>query len=199
MKTKALRTSALALSLAAPAMAADTFVVDKGHSEVGFQATHLTISKVRGRFTDFAGEIQIDAAKPEASSVTLTIQTQSVDTNNADRDDDLRATDGGFFEVAKYPTITFKSTKVVPKGKDLYSVTGEFTMHGVTKMLTLPVKVVGPISDPWGNTRYAFETSTVLNRKEYGLTYNKLMDTGGLIASDEVTVNIQLEVKKKTQ
>jgi len=194
---KMLTLSALALATSLPALAADTFVVDKGHSEVGFQVTHLGISKVRGRFTDFEGQIQIDAAKPEASSVELTIRAASIETGHAGRDKDLRAAGSGFFEVDKYPTISFKSTKVEAKGKDLYHVTGDFTMHGVTKALTLPVKALGPITDPRGTAKYGFETAATINRKDYGMTWHEVMDSGGLVVSDEVGISILIEAGKK--
>ncbi len=196
MKRHVSLAAALVLASAFPALAADTFVVDKGHSELGFQVTHLGISKVRGRFNDFEGQIQIDAAKPEASSVQFTIKAASVDTGHQKRDADLKATDGGFFEVEKHPTITFKSTKVEPKGKDLFSVTGDFTMHGVTKPLTLPVRALGPITDPYGNTKYGFEAETTINRKDYGMTWHNVMDSGGLVVSDEVKITIQIEAAK---
>jgi polyisoprenoid-binding protein YceI len=188
--------SALAAALAVPAPAAETFVADKAHSEVGFQVTHLGISKVRGQFRDFEGQIQIDAAKPEASSVQFTIAAASVDTGNQRRDADLKQSGGGFFEADKYPTITFKSTKVEPTGSDLYNVTGEFTLHGVTRVLTLPVKAMGPIVDPRGNTKYGFEIETVINRKDYGLSWHSVMDSGGLVVGDEVKVQIHLEAGK---
>lgn len=179
-----------------PAFAADTFVVDKTHGEVGFQITHLGLSKVKGWFGDYDGTIVVDAAKPEASSVEFTIKVASINTNNEGRDKDLREGEG-LFEAAKYPTITFKSTKVVPKGKDAFDVTGNFTMHGVTKTITLPIKVLGPITDPWKNLKYGFETQAVLNRKDYGITWHKTMDGGGLVLGDEVTVTISLEAAKK--
>jgi polyisoprenoid-binding protein YceI len=183
-------------AFASPAFAADTYVVDKTHGEVGFQVTHLGLSRVKGWFGDYAGEISVDAAKPENSSVEFTIQVASINTNSEGRDKDLREGDG-LFEAAKYPTISFKSTKIVPRGKDLFDVTGSFTMHGVSKTLTLPVKVLGPITDPWGNIKYGFETQTVLNRKDYGITWHKVMDNGGLVMGEEVTVSISLEAAKK--
>jgi polyisoprenoid-binding protein YceI len=179
-----------------PAFAADTFVVDKTHGEVGFQVTHLGLSKVKGWFGDYDGTIVVDAAKPEASSVEFTIKVASVNTNNEGRDKDLREGEG-FFEAAKFPTITFKSTKVVPKGKDAFDVTGTFTLHGVSKTITLPIKVAGPINDPWGNVKYGFDTQTVVNRKDYGITWSKPLDNGGLVVGDEVTVTISLEAAKK--
>jgi len=179
-----------------PVFAADTFVVDKTHGEVGFQVTHLGLSKVKGWFGDYDGSIVVDAAKPENSSVEFTIKVGSINTNNEGRDKDLREGEG-LFEAAKYPTITFKSTKVVPKGKDASDVTGAFTMHGVSKTITLPIKVLGPVTDPWGNFKYGFETQTLLNRKDYGITWSKTMDGGGLVLGDDVTITISLEAAKK--
>ena len=141
MKSRVL-TIALAISvlpaIAAPAAAAtETFVFDKSHTKVGFQIRHW-LTKVEGRFRDFDGRIAIDRAQPVNSSVDVTIQATSIDTGQERRDNHLRSAD--FFEVEKYPTITFKSLKVVPKGKDLYEVTGDLTMHGVTKMLVVAVR-----------------------------------------------------------
>lgn len=184
------------LALATPALAADSYAVDKGHSEVSFQIGHLGLSKVRGRFKDFDGTIRIDQAKPEASSVEFTVKTVSIDTDNEKRDQDLR-TGAGLLEVEKYPTLTFKSSKIAPKGKDHYDVTGTLTLHGVSKEITLPVTVIGPIKDPWGNQRVSFETNTTLNRKDYGVSYHKVLDTGGLVVGDDVSVSITLEAVKK--
>jgi polyisoprenoid-binding protein YceI len=119
-----------------------------------------------------------------------------VDTGNQKRDADLKQAGAGFFEVEKHPTITFKSKKVEPKGKDLYDVTGDFTLNGVTKTLTLPVKATGPIVDPRGNTKYGFEAETVINRKDYGITWHNVMDSGGLVVSDEVKILLQIQAGK---
>lgn len=193
--TGILSTAILASALALPVLAADTYVIDKTHSEIGFQVIHLGLSKVRGQFKDFEGKIVADPAKPEASSVEFTAKAASVDTGNEGRDKDLRSGEG-FFEVDKFPTLTFKSSKVTAKGKDLYDVTGTLTIHGVAKQVTLPVKVSGPITDPWGNVRIAIETQTSLNRKDYGLTWSKSLDSGGLVVSDNVDVFISLEATK---
>jgi len=198
MKHKSLAVLALAAGVAAPAWAADTFVVDKTHGEVGFQATHLGISKVKGWFRDYEGTIVADAAKPEASSVEFTIKVASIDTNVEGRDKDLREGEG-FFEAAKFPTITFKSASIVAKGKDAFDVTGTLTIHGVAKTVTLPVKVLGPITDPWKNVKYGFETQITINRKDYGIVWNKTMDTGGLVVGDDVNVFISLEAAKKKE
>ena len=193
--TGILAAATLAGALALPAAAADTYTIDKAHSEVGFQVIHLGLSKVRGQFKDFDGTIVVDPARPEASSVEFTAKTASVDTGNEGRDKDLR-TGAGFFEVDKFPTLTFKSRKITPKGKDAYDATGTLTLHGVAKEVTLPVKVSGPINDPWGNTKVAFEIQTTLNRKDYGLAWNKTLDAGGLVVSDNVDVFISLEAAK---
>jgi polyisoprenoid-binding protein YceI len=189
---------ACAVALATPALAADTYVVDKGHSEVGFQIGHLGLSKMRGRFKDFDGTIRVDPAKPTASSVEFTVKTASIDTDNEKRDQDLR-TGEGLLEVEKYPTLTFKSSKVVPKSKDHYDVTGTLTLHGVSKEVTMPVAVIGPIKDPWGNQRVSFEINTTLNRKDYGISYHKVLDTGGLVVGDDVSISITLEAVKQKE
>jgi len=179
---------------AAPALAADTLVVDRSHSQAGFQIRHL-FSTVRGRFTTFEGTIAMDAAKPEASSVTFTIDAASIDTDNADRDKHLRS--GDFFDVEKHPAITFTSDKVKATGKDLYTVTGTLTMRGVAKTITLPVTYLGAGKDPWGNSRAGFSTTVTLNRKDYGINWNKALDTGGVLLGDDVAVTIELEAVRQ--
>ena len=181
------------LALATPALAADTYTFDKAHSTVGFQVRHI-FTNVSGRFTDYAGTIQVDRAKPESSSVELTIQATSIDTGEARRDGHLRTAD--FFDVANHPTITFKSTAVKANGKDGYLVTGDFTMRGVTKQITLPVAVLGEGKDPMGNEKMGLETSITLNRKDYGLNWNRALETGGVLVGDEVKVQIAIEANK---
>jgi len=189
------RAVALAALLAVPpTLGADTFVVDKGHSEVGFQIRHM-MSKVRGRFTDFEGRIEMDRTKPQASSVELTIQAASIDTANANRDKDLRGAD--FFDVEKYPTITFKSSRVTPKGKDAYDITGTLTMRGVSKEITLPVTFLGIMKNQRGVDSAGFETAVTLNRKDFGITWNRTLDAGGVLLGDEVYVSIDLETRKE--
>jgi len=189
------RAVALAALLAAsPAFAAETFVIDKGHSEVGFQIRHM-MSKVRGRFTDFEGRILADRAKPEASSVELTIQSTSIDTANPNRDKDLRGAD--FFDVEKHPTITFKSTRITPKGKDSYDVTGTLTIRGISKEVTLPVSFLGFMKNPRGTDMAGFETAVTLNRKDFGITWNRALDAGGVLLGDEIWVSINLETRKE--
>src|SRR5262245_54843008 len=151
-----------AAATASPALAADTLVVDRAHSEASFRIRHL-FSSVRGRFTAFEGTIWMDAARPEASAVTFTIDASSIDPDNADRDRHLRS--GDFFDVENHPAITFKSDQVKATGKDTYDVTGTLTMRGVAKTITLPVKYLGAGKDPWGNQRAGFSTAITLQRK----------------------------------
>lgn len=187
-----------ALVAVSSAAAQDTWVVDKAHSEVTFQIRHY-VTRVRGRFTDFAGTIVANAANPEASSVEFTIKAASIDTDNEYRDKDLRGTN--FFEVEKFPEITFASTKVVPAGNDRYEVTGLLTMHGVSKKIVLPVTYLGSLAtrDRQGRegAKGGFETSLTLNRKDFGITWNRALDTGGLMLGDDVTVQINIEANKK--
>ena len=192
-----LRMLALSLAIAtaaAPLFAVDTYTVDKVHSDVTFQVRHF-VSKVRGNFTDFEGTIQVDPAKSEASSVVFTIKAASVNTNNEGRNKHLNSAD--FFDTEKYPEISFKSTKIAGAGKDKYDVTGTFTMHGVSKEITLPVTYLGTVKDPRGAERAGFELNTKLNRKDYGILFNKVLDGGGTMLSDDVDVTISLETVKK--
>ena len=170
--------------------AAQTYAIDKMHSEVAFQVRHL-LTKVRGRFTEFAGTVVLDQEYPEQSSASLTIDASSVDTGTPDRDDHLRSDD--FFAVGTYPTLTFTSSRVVKTGDDSYDVVGALTIRGVTKEITLPVTYLGEARDPWGNLRAGFETSITLNRKDFGLTWNAALETGGFLVGDEVRINLSIQ------
>jgi polyisoprenoid-binding protein YceI len=185
---------AAAVLAATPLLAADTYSVDKNHSDVSFQIRHFA-SKVRGRFGDFEGTIQGDSAKPELSSVVFTIKTPSIDTGNGDRDKHLRSAD--FFDADRCSEITFKSSKITPAGKDKYDVAGTLTMRCVSKDATLPVTYLGTAKDPRGTERASFELLTKLNRKDYGINWNKALDAGGFMLSDDVDITINLETVKK--
>lgn len=180
---------------ASPLFAAtETFTIDKVHSGAEFKIRHM-MSSVGGRFTDFAGTINLDRANPTASSVEFTIQAASIDTATPDRDKHLRSAD--FFDVEKYPTITFKSTKVAKtRTKDTYDVTGDLTLHGVTKRITLPVVALGFGRDQWGE-RAGFELNTKLNRKDFGINWNKALDQGGYLLQDDVRIAMNIEAVKK--
>lgn len=184
--------AALFAALAVPAFA-DTYTVDASHSDVSFQIRHL-VTQVRGRFTDFQGTINLNPQKMTDSTVEFRIKAASIDTANADRDKHLRSAD--FFDVEKFPEITFKSTSIKAAGKDTYQVTGNFTMHGVTKQITLPVTYLGTARDPWGNDKAGFETTGKLDRKDYGIVWNSALDNGGAILGDEVRISVNLETAK---
>ena len=166
--------------------------IDRSHSEVAFQVRHL-LSKVRGRFTDFAGTIWFDESNPQSSRLDVSIQAASIDTAEADRDKHLRSAD--FFEVDTYPTLTFVSTSVTPRDRNAYDVAGNLTIHGVTRPVTLPASFLGAAQDPWGNTRFVFEAELTLNRKDFGLTWNAALETGGFLVGDEVKVSLSIQAK----
>lgn len=179
---------AVLASAALPVLAEmEVFTFDKAHTLVGFRVRHI-LTKVEGRFKSFDGTIWIDRQNPTASRVELTIQAASMDTANENRDNDLRSPN--YFDVAKFPTITFKSAKIEPKGSDLYEVTGEFSLHGITKTIRVPVKHMG--FGKAGKTEKAgFEVSFPISRKEYGIT------SGSALVGDEVEINIQVEANKQ--
>ncbi len=167
-----------------------TFALDKSHSEVIFQVRHL-VTKVRGRFSDFDGTIEFDAAAPERSSVRFTVKTTSIDTNEPKRDEHLRSPD--FFEVEKFPTMRFASQRLEKVGEGSYLVHGDLTIRDVTRTIALPVDFLGTARDPWGNEKIGFEAETTLNRKDYGLTWNAVLETGGFLVGDEVKVSLSLQ------
>jgi polyisoprenoid-binding protein YceI len=171
-------------------VAVRTFAIDKTHSEAVFQVRHL-VTKVRGRFTDLGGAITFDEASPEQSAVAFTIQAASIDTGTRDRDAHLRSED--FFHVEKHPAITFVSAGIKAAGGNEYEVTGDLTMRGVTKRITLPVTYLGKAKDPWGNEKIGFETETIINRKDYGLVWNAALETGGFLVGDEVKISVSIQ------
>jgi polyisoprenoid-binding protein YceI len=186
----------LLIAFALPLFAQDapeSWSVDRNHSTATFKVRHFT-ANVLGQFREFEGSIAIDRATPAKSSVEFTIQAKSIDTGSERRDNHLRSAD--FFDVEKFPTITFKSTSVTPKSKDSFDVTGDLTMHGVTKRVTLPVTFLGFMKHPRGE-KAGFEIETTLNRKDYGIVWNRALDDGGFMLSDDVKVSINLEVDKK--
>jgi polyisoprenoid-binding protein YceI len=170
--------------------AAQTFVIDKAHSEALFTVRHL-ITKVRGRFRDFAGTVHFDEARPEQSSVQFTIQASSIDTNEATRDTHLRSAD--FFDVERFPTIAFVSDRVSRSSDGGFDVHGTLTIRDVQQPVVLPVAFNGFAKDPWGNQRAGFETEIKINRKDYGLNWNAALETGGLLVGDEVTVTLSIQ------
>ena len=189
---------ALSLALLLPALAvADPIVykVDSDHSGVSFTIRHF-VSNVPGRFKDFDGVIKYDPQNPAASSVNFTIQSASIDTDNADRDNHLKGAD--FFDVQKFPTLTFSSTSVKAVDADTLEVTGELTMKGVTKKVTVPVDLLGSVKTPRGE-KAGFETAFKLDRKEYGITWNRALDAGGAVLGDDVKVSISIEADRQAE
>jgi len=174
----------------AAASTVKTYAIDKSHSEVTFQVRHL-ITKVRGHFEDYAGTIEFDAANPANSKVNVTIQVASIDTKDAQRDGHLKSDD--FFSAEKFPTITFVSTKITPKGGEDFQVEGDLTIRDVTKSVVLPVTHLGTAKDPWGNLKLAFEGETTINRKEFGLNWNAALETGGFLVGDDVKIGLQIQ------
>lgn len=174
------------------ATAVRTLAIDRSHSEVGFQVRHL-LSKVRGRFNEFDGTIEFDESNPAGSRVDVAIRAASIDTGEADRDTHLRSAD--FFDVDKHPALTFTSTTVTPRGENTYDVLGDLTIHGVARQVTLPASYLGAAQDPWGNTKLVFEADLTLNRKDFGLTWNAALETGGFLVGDEVKVSLAIQAK----
>lgn len=193
--TRIIAAGAIAVLAGTTAFAVDTYEVDPAHSTIGFSVDHLVINTVHGRFRQFDGSIAVDPDSANAlKQASATIQAKSIDTDIAKRDDHLRSPD--FFDVEKFPTITFEAKEVKKDGNQQVLV-GKFTMHGVTKDFSLPVTVKGPIKDPWGNTRLALAATATLNRKDYGLTWNKVLEAGGLMVGEEVTIQINAEFVKQ--
>jgi polyisoprenoid-binding protein YceI len=187
----------LVVVIAAPlAASADTWQIDPVHTTVGFSVRHMTISTVRGQFNKVAGTITANDNDPATAVIEATIDTASIDTHSPDRDSDLKS--ANFLDVAKYPTMTFKSKKIEAAGPGKYNVVGDLTLHGVTKEATLAVEATGaPIKDPWGNMRAGATATTTINRKDFGLTWNKMIEAGGAVVGDAVAVEIDVEAVKK--
>lgn len=168
---------------------AGTWAIDASHSEVGFSVRHLGISKTKGRFGSFSGDIVV-AERPEDSRVSVEIDAASVDTRDAGRDEHLRSAD--FFDVETHPALTFTTTDVAAKG-DRWVVTGDLAIAGVTKPVVLDTEVTGLATDPWGNDRVAFHASTEINREDFGLTWNAALETGGFLVGKTVKIDLEVE------
>ena len=184
------------ITLSLPAMAfATTWNIDPDHSNIGFKVRHLMITNVKGNFEKHTGVVDINDKDITKSKVEVSIDTASINTNVQKRDDHLRSAE--FFDVTKYPTMTFVSKKVAKAGKDKLKVTGDLTLHGITKQVVLDVE--GPTAeskDPWGVIRRGAVASTKVNRKDFGLVWNKTLETGGVALGDEVTINLEIEMIK---
>ena len=169
------------------------YTIDAAHSRIGFVARHAMVTKVRGQFADFAATVHVDTENPAASSAQVTIDVASIDTGNVDRNGHLRSAD--FFDVEKYPTITFRSTDVQRDGQE-WTVTGDLTIKDVTKPVTVVFEETGSAVDPFGNTRVGFEGAVTVNRKDWGLTWNAALETGGVLVSEKVTLEFDISAIK---
>jgi polyisoprenoid-binding protein YceI len=184
----------LCIGFLASVSQADVWEIDGSHSNMGFTIKHMMVSKVKGTFKDFKGTFNLDEKDMSKTTAEATIETTSINTDNADRDKHLRSAD--FFDVTKFPKMTFKSKKWEGEGKDAKLV-GDLTLHGKTKEVTLNVtELTAPVKDPFGGTRRGLSANTKINRKDFGLTWNKAMDAGGVVLGEDVDVTVELELMK---
>jgi polyisoprenoid-binding protein YceI len=176
------------------AFPATNYEIDPNHSSISFAVKHMLINTVRGKFKEFAGQIQLEEDDLTKSSVDVTIQAETIDTGFPRRDLDLRGP--GFLEVTKFPKITFVSSRVEKQSQN-YVLVGVLTMHGVPKEVNIPFTYNGKMVDPAGRARIGMEGSLAINRRDWGITYSKMLDSGGLVAANEVQIQLDIEAKKK--
>lgn len=167
-----------------------TYRLDQAHSHVGFVARHAMVTKVRGTFDDVEGTGIFDAENPAASHVEVTIQAASIDTRNADRDAHLRSND--FFSMEQFPEITFRSTAVEQTGAADYRLTGDLTIKGTTKPVVFDLELTGTAVDPFGNRRIGLEGTATVNRKDWGVTWNAPLETGGVLVGERITIELEI-------
>ena len=172
-----------------------TWNLDLSHSEINFAVKHMMISTVRGKFNKFSGTIDFNEADPASSSIDVSIDVASIDTKDEKRDGHLKS--GDFFDVEKFPAITFKSTKVEKLSANTAKVTGDLTIRGVSRPVVLDVEYAGQAKSPWGTTSAGFSASTKVNRKEWGLTWNVALETGGVLVGDDISISIEAELVKQ--
>jgi polyisoprenoid-binding protein YceI len=171
-----------------------TYTLDASHTRIGFSARHAMVTKVRGAFNEFEGTAQLPTPDPSTWSVQVTIQVHSIDTRNEQRDGHLRSND--FLSMDEYPTITFTSTNVEQVADDTFRVTGDLTIKGVTRPIAIDFEYQGAATDPFGNTRVGFEGSVAISRKDYGITWNATLETGGVLVSDKVELEFEVSAVK---
>ena len=184
---------AAALVLTGTTYGAHTYKADPDHASIGFKVSHMVISKVKGHFGAFEGTLMLDD-NDDLMKAEAVIDVSSIDTANEKRDNHLKSPD--FLDAAAYPSISFKSKGVEKKGS-VYVVTADITIHGVTREVEMPVTIRGPVEDPWGNTKLGYEASLTIDRTDYGLTWNKLLETGGLVVGTEVEITVDVEFAKQ--
>ncbi len=173
-----------------------TYQIDTAHTQAQFKVRHLMISNVKGEFHTVTGTVDFDEANPSASSINVTVDVNSISTRDAQRDGHLKSAD--FFDVAKFPTITFVSKEVVKSGEDSFEVVGDLTIHGVTKTVDLNVESLTPeLKDPFGLYRRGASAKTTILRSDFGIVYNSVLETGGVVIGDEVHITIDTELTRK--
>jgi len=168
--------------------------LDVAHSRLGFVARHAMVTKVRGSFTEFAGSFDLDTSNVPASTTQVSIEVASIDTGNAQRDGHLRTND--FFDAPNHPRISFTSTRVEQTAEDIFAVTGDLTIKGTTRPITIELVYTGSAVDPYGNTRIGFEGVSTIKRSDFGITFNATLDTGGVLVSDEITLEFDISAIK---
>jgi len=184
----------LVLSVVSLASGADKYTLDPAHSLIGFSVRHLVISKTHGSFNDVTANLMYDDKDISKSSVDVTINVASIDTDNEQRDEHLRSPD--FFDAEKFPNMTFKSKKI-EKREDGWVAVGDLTMRDVTREIALPFEIVGIATDSWGNTKMGVEASITIDRRDYGLTWSKAIETGALVVGNDVDIELSLEFGKE--
>jgi polyisoprenoid-binding protein YceI len=188
-----IQTTPIAVTLGAADITGD-YVLDVAHSRLGFVARHAMVTKVRGAFNDFEGTAHLDGDDPTKSSASVSIEVASVDTRQPQRDDHLRTND--FFDAATYPKITFVSTSVEKLDEENFRMTGDLTIKNVTKPVVVDFEYSGSATDPFGNQRVGFEGSTVINRKDFGVNFNAVLETGGVMVSEKITLEFEISAIK---
>lgn len=176
-------------------MAIEKWEIDSGHSGINFSVRHLVIAKVRGKFSRWSGTIEAPDGAAAKAALKVTIDASSIDTGVADRDTHLKSAD--FLDVANFPEITFAGKRVEKAGKSRLRVTGDLTLHGVTKEVVLDVEDAGRTKDPWGNERAGFAAKTSIDRKDFGLTWNQVLEAGGVMVGERVDIEIEVEAVKQ--
>jgi polyisoprenoid-binding protein YceI len=171
-----------------------TYTIDATHSRIGFVARHAMVTKVRGAFNEIEGTAVLDGADPSRSAATVTIQAKSIDTRNGQRDEHLRSND--FLAMDEFPEITFVSTAARQVDDSTFELTGDLTVRGVTNSVTIPFTYEGAATDPYGNLRVGFEGAVTVNRKDYGLSWNAALETGGVLISEKVTLEFEVSAIK---
>ncbi|MEU9391552.1 YceI family protein [Streptomyces sp. NPDC048324] len=166
------------------------YTIDAAHSTIGFTVRHAMVTNVKGKFNDFSGSLHLDGGNPSASTASIDVKMESIDTGSADRDGHLKSAD--FFKTEEFPTMTFRSTKAESLGGDDYRITGDLEILGTTRPVTIDLEFNGAAKDPFGNERVGFEGKAEIKRSDWGLTWNAALETGGVLVSDKIKLNFDI-------